>query len=355
MKATLEQIARRANVSRRTVSRVLNKQGHVKPELERKVQKALEELEYQPNKIASALAYSRNKKKIAILYQNTYRNFEESIRQAIEDAGSELTDFGISVEDVCGSADDLDAFIRRIDSLVTEGVAGFAMRGMDVPALRDKIDELEERGIPVVTFNSDVPGSRRRCYFGQDSYRSGRMAGYMMARMLRPGEKVVIGCGMPEYDNHYERVDGFIYELKKYGLSEGDWYVFRSNVDYDTTYRRLEEIFAEEEGIKGIYMSIEPNDACGDFLRDHELDQRPFVICHDTSDENIHYLKEGIFDLIIDQDIYTQGYHALLALKDYLLTDGARELHRSVSDLVIYSAVNFDDGTIPSHEKSAGC
>ena len=79
MKVTLEQVAQKANVSRRTVDRVINSRGNVRPEVEQKVRGVLKELNYQPNKLASALAYSKTPVMIGFIYQKEgFRNFDES-------------------------------------------------------------------------------------------------------------------------------------------------------------------------------------------------------------------------------------------------------------------------------------
>ncbi|HBM74890.1 MAG TPA: LacI family transcriptional regulator, partial [Clostridiaceae bacterium] len=47
--ATITDVAKEANVSVATVSRVLNKKNSVKPETVERVQKAIEKLSFEPN------------------------------------------------------------------------------------------------------------------------------------------------------------------------------------------------------------------------------------------------------------------------------------------------------------------
>lgn len=56
---TLEQVGARAGVSRSTVSRVLNGQGDVRPEVRERVERVIRETGYRPNQAARALASSR--------------------------------------------------------------------------------------------------------------------------------------------------------------------------------------------------------------------------------------------------------------------------------------------------------
>ena len=57
--ATLKQVAERAGVSRRTVDRVLNQRGAVKPETAQRVRAALRELDYRPENPPGFLLYQK--------------------------------------------------------------------------------------------------------------------------------------------------------------------------------------------------------------------------------------------------------------------------------------------------------
>ncbi|MGL4391233.1 MAG: LacI family DNA-binding transcriptional regulator, partial [Carnobacterium maltaromaticum] len=57
--ATLNDVAKKANVSKMTVSRVINHPEQVTDELKELVFKAMKELDYRPNVAAKALANNR--------------------------------------------------------------------------------------------------------------------------------------------------------------------------------------------------------------------------------------------------------------------------------------------------------
>lgn len=68
-KATINDVARLAEVSKKTVSRVINKEPKVKPETLSKVQAAIEELNYSPDPQARGLAFRRSFL-LAMVYDN---------------------------------------------------------------------------------------------------------------------------------------------------------------------------------------------------------------------------------------------------------------------------------------------
>lgn len=67
--ATIRDVASRAGVSFKSVSRVLNNEPHVRPDLRDRIMKAVEELNYRPNQAARRMAGKRSFL-IAYLYRN---------------------------------------------------------------------------------------------------------------------------------------------------------------------------------------------------------------------------------------------------------------------------------------------
>ena len=57
--ANLKDVARRANVSVMTVSKVINESGYVKEETKESIVKAIKELDYRPNLLAKGLLSKR--------------------------------------------------------------------------------------------------------------------------------------------------------------------------------------------------------------------------------------------------------------------------------------------------------
>ena len=87
---------------------------------------------------------------------------------------------------------------------------------VDSEAVREKLNALiEEKNIPVVTFNSDIVGTRRTCFVGMDNRKSGRTAAGLLGMLTRGIGKILIITGY--FSNHVDnqRVDGFVEEVKR--------------------------------------------------------------------------------------------------------------------------------------------
>lgn len=82
---TITDVAKRANVSMMTVSRVINNSGHVSVETRRRVQEAIDLLNYRPNMLAKGLATGRSKL-IAYVMSNLSDPFHSLVSKGIENA-----------------------------------------------------------------------------------------------------------------------------------------------------------------------------------------------------------------------------------------------------------------------------
>ncbi|MDE2042441.1 MAG: LacI family DNA-binding transcriptional regulator, partial [Alphaproteobacteria bacterium] len=97
-KATINDVARAAGVSKKTVSRVINRSTLINPDTRARIETVMAELDYQPNLQARALALRRNFL-IGLLHDNpnaqTVLNAQHGILEAIRD-----TEFALVVRPV---------------------------------------------------------------------------------------------------------------------------------------------------------------------------------------------------------------------------------------------------------------
>ncbi|MEJ3656133.1 LacI family DNA-binding transcriptional regulator [Actinomycetes bacterium KLBMP 9759] len=83
---TMRDVAARAEVSFKTVSRVVNAEGGVSPQLEWRVRKAIDELDFRPNTGARNLRRSDNRTAaIGLLLEDVANPFSAAVQRAVED------------------------------------------------------------------------------------------------------------------------------------------------------------------------------------------------------------------------------------------------------------------------------
>ncbi len=339
-KVTISMVAERAGVSRGTVDRVLNHRPHVKPELYNRVIAAMKELEYVPlrehqnlenlapfdpetEETGSAAeekpaSEKTVKRRLGVVLHNESGYFRTEILRGIEAAGERLIKEGTEILVETCETPMPDEAVERLENLVQQGVQGIALCLMDHPMIVDKVERLALQNIPVVTFNSDLTGSRRLAFVGQDPYRSGRVAGELMSKCCRVGEKILICVGNTGFSGHRARLRGFLDRIAERGLSAEDTSVVETFNDYTRTYQHVKKAMETMPDMQGIYMANHSVSGCVQALRDLGMQKKVHVISHDLTSATLRLLEDEDIDFSISQNIYMQGFQPLIMLQEYL-------------------------------------
>lgn len=320
-RVTIQAVAEKAGVSRGTVDRVINNRSHVTPDVKEKVLKAIEETGYlSPKQIhsQSILTASPNPElKIGVLLPNWTGHFKTEILRGIHDAQKELgTDVTIYIEE-CFSDISQEA-VTLIDRLLEKGVQAIALCTQNTPTMKQKIDEFSDAGIPVITFNSDLPDSKRLCFVGQDYPKSGRIAAELISKCIPLDGKILTAIGFYDFDGHKARLSGFQDRLTELGFRRDQLSVIETFNDYTTTYNKILEYFQSGQNANAIYMANRSVAACAEALKALGLEKKVKVICHDIAANTKLLLEDGSIDFTITQNIYRQGYLPIIYLKQYL-------------------------------------
>lgn len=316
-KVTLQEIAARCGVSRGTVDRVVNGRAGVAPAVAERVRQALEETGYRtPAQRRQAAAAAPVTVGFIMPNWNDYykRKTREGVRAALRQIGDRR--FRVQVEELRSrSIADYCAAIRKLEDA---GMSGLVLNAADVPAMQVEIDRLDRAGIPVVTSNSDVPGSRRICHVGQDLVRSGRVAAGLLAPAVRDGSVLVI-CGNREFSAHFQRVEGFLNRMHELGDPASEVRVLECIERYDLTYDGVTDALRRDKRLRAIYMANESVPGCMEALAAHGRPDRPIhVVCNDLTPEARQYLAEGKIDFVVDSDFSGQAGRSVLVLYDLL-------------------------------------
>lgn len=149
--AVMLDVARLAGVSQKTVSRVVNRAPHVRPDVVERVNRAIAELDYRPNGAAQALARARTHT-IGVLALGTPLYGPSRRVLTLEHEARRL---GWTL--AAASVPDLSAreVARGIDSLLQRNVEGLVV---EVPNHVVDIDPRVLHGMPVVTSAGLIPG-----------------------------------------------------------------------------------------------------------------------------------------------------------------------------------------------------
>jgi LacI family transcriptional regulator len=149
MRVTLKDVAKVADVSIKTVSRVINDQGEIREDTRQRVQKAIDELGYQPNRLARALLVGKTNLLGIIIPDIMDPFFSELILSAENTARQH--DYSIVL---CNANRDPEEEVKYINILAEHQVDGFLIAGSRLE--RQQLSELAQKHKMVVISPSPI-------------------------------------------------------------------------------------------------------------------------------------------------------------------------------------------------------
>lgn len=340
MAVTQEQIAALAGVSRGTVDRTLNNRGRVHPDVAARIRQIAGELGYQPNRAGKLLALAKSPIRLGVVIQSINTAFMHSIWDEVEAARGRMRDMGAELAVRTLDVIDAELQLAVLDELETEGINGLALTPCEDERICDRIDQMAER-MPVVTFNTDMPSSKRLCYVGQDNYASGRACAGLMGLLLGGTGKVLMVTGHLFNLSHQRRIDAFRSEM----LSEYPNITLlpmqRCNDDRQIAYEIVKQALHEDSALSGVYVAANGQAGACDAIRECGKQGRVHLICHDLTEENRENVRAGLIDFLVDQDAHAQAVRPLELLLSNILSGAKPESEFLLTRIDIRSKYNI--------------
>ncbi len=235
MKSTIRDVAKKANVSVSTVSRVINQKGYVHEDTKILVNKIIEELKFVPSQLARSLT-NHSSKIIGVIVPHIGPTFYGELLEGIE---SQAAAYGYKIM-FCHTQDDSD---REFEYL--KFFEQYNIEGLIIASNFSNTDKLAELDIPVVTvdhiLDENIPS------ITSDNVKGGALAA---RKLIETGAKNILVFRGPSFLlTTMERTIGFINEIKPYGL-------FADIFDFDLInpdIKLIEEILKNNPQVDAVF------------------------------------------------------------------------------------------------------
>ena len=239
--------------------------------------------------------------------------------QGAQAGAKELGNGKVDIQRLAPVKSDAVEQAQIVESLIERRVDGIAISVNDADALKETIDEAVGAGIPVVTFDSDAPKSKRISYYGTNNPASGRMMGEYLVKYMGKKGKIAILMGTPGAPNLEERKTGLLEYLKDYPDIE----VVATEFCYDDVNKGItvmEAIMQAHPDLNGWVLAgswpiFSP--APGPFAA--KKPGQLTVVAFDALPEELEYVRQGYVQVLLGQKLWGWGYESvrsLLAIKD---------------------------------------
>lgn len=221
---TIKDVALRAGVSPKTVSRVLNDEQHVRPEVRAAVQQVIADLDYRPNAFARSLSSSRSFL-LGLLLDDPGSGYAADLQLGAL-IRCRARGYHLVVEPVDVAARDwLGAIAASLRALRLDG----AMLTPPLCDNRELLDLLDEVGLPYVRVSPSVDTGRSG-YVRMDDHAA---AYEMTTYLLGLGHRAISFIkGDPMHSSSAQRYDGYRAALADSGLTVDPTFVCEGDFSF---------------------------------------------------------------------------------------------------------------------------
>lgn len=241
-KITIKDIARKANVSKSTVSRVLNNTTPVNEKKKAAVLKAMKSLDFKPNLFARGLA-GGSSMTLGVVTQNIGSPFYDSVTQGLISA---LTGNDYSPLFVDGQWKP-EIEIAAIRTLLDRQVDGLILIGGKLPAQTLQQLVLDK---PTVLVAQTVPGWEDRC-INIDNVEAGFQATDFLIKLGHT--EIVHLAGIPDHDDAKERLAGYKKALMSANLPINKKLIIEGNFSSPSGVMAIETLVSRGTAFSAIF------------------------------------------------------------------------------------------------------
>lgn len=267
----------------------------------------------------------------------------QAARVGAEEAARELGDkhsIIIRIDWRTPNEEDAQKQAEAIEQLVLAGASGIAVSCSDANKLTDAINTAVRNGVPVATFDSDAPNSRRFVTYGVDDEKCGQQVMQELAKVMKERGNVALLAGNPNAPNLQKRVRGAIEEAKKYpGITIVDTY-YHKETPQDAA-ARVEQVMQSHPEITGWAMI-----GGWPLFTDNALKWPPGTVkcvSVDALPPQLDYLRSGHVQVLLAQQCFEWGFQSVEHLINKLHLRQEPAVVHDVSPLVRVDQSNVDE------------
>ena len=233
--ATIKDVAKKANVSVATVSRVLNSTGYVNVDTKELVLKAIEELNYTPSELARSL-FKKQSNLIGVIIPHLTSYFYGELIEALEDAVMDKG-YRLMIFNARNDQEREEKFLSVFSQ--------YHLSGLIIATQLNSIEEYKKLALPMIAIDHHIDDSVPSV--SSDNVQGGRLAAeHFIAQNY---QKVIHFRGASFLMTVKERDRGFTAALNPHQIT-----VINTDVDFNTPDTALiEKTLTDHPDAKGIF------------------------------------------------------------------------------------------------------
>lgn len=294
----VREIAVQAGLSEATVDRVLHDRPGVRRSTREQVLEAVADLERQRSQVRIGV-----RTVVVDVVMQAPERFTAAARAALEAQLPGLRPAVVRCRFHLREEGDVEEVVGVLARIAARGSQGVILKAPDRPEVVAAVGLLEDAGIPVVTFVTDLPTSARRAHVGIDDRAAGATAAYLVQQWLgdRDGA-VLLTSSNSFFRGEEEREMGFRGAMRASARPRplvevtGGSGLDRLQRDLVTAaltrHRDVRAVYSVGGGNRATLAALEAAGAVCDVFVGHDLD-----------DDNLDLLRRGRLSAVLHHDL----------------------------------------------------
>jgi ribose transport system substrate-binding protein len=229
---------------------------------------------------------------------------------------------------------------EAIEQLALGGADGIAVSCSDANKLTDAINSAVKNGVPVATFDSDAPASKRFVTFGVDDIKCGEQVMEELAKLMNGKGVIAILAGNQNAPNLQKRVQGVKNVAKKFPNIKIRDTFYHKETPQDAA-AKVEQVMQANPDITGWAMI-----GGWPLFTDNALKWPPGTVkcvSVDALPPELQYLRSGHVQLLLAQQVYEWGHRSIEHLFNKVALKKEPASVRDVSPLIPVTKANVDE------------
>jgi LacI family transcriptional regulator len=250
--ANSAEVARRAGVSRTTVSFVLNdvRDQGISEATRQRVLAVARDIGYEPNAAARTLAGGATRTVALVVPQVAHLHVDAFLAQLLASVNEACHAHGLRllIESTEGEGREPGGFLQLVRSRSIDGLIVANLRTAEI----EHLHRLRDSGIPLVVLGCKLPADEGFATMGDDTWRSAQLA---VRHLLALGHQRVglVNYAPAEYHSAAQRERGWRQALRNHSITAHKRWMVHGNISAHSGYEATRELLARDVGCTALF------------------------------------------------------------------------------------------------------
>lgn len=207
---------------------------------------------------------------------------------------------------------------NAVEKCINDKYDGIALVGY-FEELAQLVDKAVDKGIPVITFNSEYETkSKRMTFVGQNAYQSGVVSAEALMKKMGSKGKILVVTSDLSITNHELRRAGFnktIATNKNISIVD----VLEVHDNNEEAYKKVKAYMQKDSDIDGIFLVAGGQIGTARVVEEMKRVGKTKIVLYDFMKDILEYIKKGVVTCAIGQDPFRQGHDPVIYLYNYIV------------------------------------